>query len=294
MLVEADGLTKRYGSFTALANCSFGVARGEVFGLLGPNGAGKTTLLRLLMGFLRPTAGRATIDGLDVYRHSAEVHRRVAYLPGDVRLFRRMRGHRLVDFFVRVRGGRDLRRSRQLAERLNLDLSQRIATMSTGMRQKLALVVTLSPDVPVIILDEPTSNLDPSVRRQVMAMVCDARREGRTVILSSHVLPEVEETCDRVAILRSGQMVATQVMAQLRRQHRIRAKLTGDVPPVPERFRSQLSITTDGNSHVLIDAPGEMAPLFGWLATLPLEQVTIEPVGLRRVYEEYHRDEGAA
>ena len=289
MLVQTHALAKAYGGVDALSDFTFGVEHGEVFGLLGPNGAGKTTLLRLLMGFLRPTSGRATIDGLDVYRQAVDVHRRVAYLPGDVRLFRPMRGQAVLDFFVRARGQRDLRPARQLARRLQLDLSRRVASMSTGMRQKLALAVTLSADVPLLILDEPTSNLDPSMRGEVTDLVCAARRQGRTVLFSSHVLSEVEQTCDRVAILRQGQLVAQQTMSELRRQHRIQARLTRELPEVPEAFRDQLAITTGDDRQVIIDTPAELAPILGWLATLQLEEVSIEPVGLRRVYDQYHR-----
>ena len=293
MLIQTNGLAKTYGSVYALSNFTFGVERGEVFGLLGPNGAGKTTLLRLLMGFLRPTSGQATINGLDVYRRAVEVHRRLAYLPGDVRLFRQMRGQSVLDFFVHARGQRDMRPARQLARRLELDLSRRVAYMSTGMRQKLALAVTLSADVPLLILDEPTSNLDPSMRSEVTALVCDARRQGRTVLFSSHVLSEVEQTCDRVAILRQGQLAAQQTMSELRRQHRIQARLTRDLPEVPEAFRDQLSITTNDNRQVTIDTPAELAPILGWLATLQLEEVSIESVGLRRVYDQCHQIERA-
>ena len=289
MLVAIRSLTKAYGSTTALADCTLDVRPGEVFGLLGPNGSGKTTLLRLLMGFLRPTSGSATIAGLDTYRQAVEVHRQVAYLPGDVRLFSRMRGRTLLDFFVHVRGQRDVRGARQLAERLDLDLSRRVAYMSTGMRQKLALVVTLSVDVPLLILDEPTSNLDPSVRSEIMALVDEARRAGRTVLFSSHVLPEVEETCDRVAILppgtargRAGHVPAAPAASHTRR-------LTRDMPEVPAPLRQQLSITTGAGRRVTIDTPAELAPILGWLASLPLEDISIEPLGLRPIYDQYHR-----
>ena len=186
-----------------------------------------------------------------------------------------------------------MRPARQLARRLELDLSRRVAYMSTGMRQKLALAVTLSADVPLLILDEPTSNLDPSMRSEVTALVCGARRQGRTVLFSSHVLSEVEQTCDRVAILRQGQLAAQQTMSELRRQHRIQARLTRDLPEVPEAFRGQLSITTDDNRQVTIDTPAELAPILGWLATLQLEEVSIEPIGLRRVYDQCHQIERA-
>ncbi len=202
MYVETHSLAKRYGQFTALAGCTLSIPRGEVFGLLGPNGAGKTTLLRLLLGFLRPTGGRALVDGLDCYRDSLAVHRRVAYLPGEARLFRQMNGHDTLQFFAEMRGSRDAARGTAIADRLGLDLDRQVAAMSTGMRQKLALAATLAADTPLVILDEPTSNLDPTVRGDVMGLVAEAKRAGRTVIFSSHVLSEAEQTCDRVAILR--------------------------------------------------------------------------------------------
>jgi len=292
LLVETESLTKRYGRVTALDDCTLSVKQGEVFGLLGPNGAGKTTLLRLLLGFLRPTSGQATIGALDCYRQSVDVHRRVSYLPGDVRLFRGMRGRDVIRFFAGMRPGGDVRRSRELAKRLDLDLTRRVAYMSTGMRQKLALAVALAPDVPLVILDEPTASLDPSARGNVMARVRQAQAAGRTVLFSSHVLSEVEQVCDRVAILRQGQLVHTQVMSELRQQHRIRARLTGPLSPAPEQLGDELSIRTESGGDVTIDTPGELSPLLGWLATLPLEKVKVEPVGLRAVYDRYHSNGG--
>ena len=188
MLVRSQSLSKRYGRLAALHDCSFDVARGEILGLLGPNGAGKTTLLRLLTGYLKPTAGRATIDGLDCYRQSVEVHKRLAYLPGDARLFRNLNGRQTLDFFARLRTTATLTRALQLAERLQLDLTRRVRQMSTGMRQKLALAIALTPDVPLVILDEPTANLDPTVRRDVIELIREARAHGKTVVFSSAVL----------------------------------------------------------------------------------------------------------
>ena len=288
-LVQTVRLGKCYGSVTALVDCSLDVRAGEVFGLLGPNGSGKTTLLRLLMGFLRPTTGRAEINGLDCYRQSVEVHRLVSYLPGDVRLFRQMRGRDVLRFFSGVRRRGDFRRSLELAERLDLELSRKVAFYSTGMRQKLALAACLAVDAPLLILDEPTSNLDPTIRGEVLSIVREARQAGRTVIFSSHVLSESEQVCDRVVILRNGLAVHTQVLADLRRRHRICARLKGPWQPPPDQLAKQLTITNNGKGEVLIDTPGELSPLLGWLAELPLEEVKIEPLGLRSVYDRYHR-----
>jgi len=287
--VETHSLTKSYGDFTALNSFSFGVARGEVVGLLGPNGAGKTTLLRTLMGFLKPTSGHASIDGLDCYRQSFEVHRRVSYLPGDARLFRTMRAREVIDFFTTVRRDGSRGRAEKLAhDRFGLDLSRPVTAMSTGMRQKLALAVTLAVDTPLVILDEPTSNLDPTMRADVAALVSEAKAAGRTVIFSSHVISEVEQVCDRAIILRGGKLVHTQVLSELKRKHRIRAQLTGPLPPMPESFGGQVSLTKGEAGDLLIETPGELSGMLGWLATLPLAEVRIEPVGLNALYEQFH------
>lgn len=291
-IVETHGLTKRYGAVMSLCDCTLAVRRGEVFGLLGPNGAGKTTLLRVLMGYLRPSAGSAAIDHLDCYQRSLEVRQRVAYLPGEARLFRQMRGYEVLRFFSRVRSDNGFVRSRELADRLGLDLSRRVSAMSTGMRQKLALSAVLAVDAPLLILDEPTSNLDPTVRSEVIALVSEARGAGRTVIFSSHVLSEVERVCDRVALLRRGELVHLQPMGELRRRHRIRAKLAGELPPLPSQLAAQLNVQFGGQGEVILETDGELAPLFGWLAHAPLTEVRIEPVGLSAIYEKFHSSAG--
>jgi ABC-2 type transport system ATP-binding protein len=204
-----------------------------------------------------------------------------------------MRGRDVLAFFADMRPGGDRRRSQQLAERLELDLSRRVALMSTGMRQKLALAATLAADAPLLILDEPTNNLDPTVRGVVMALVAEARQQGRTVLCSSHVLSEVEQMCDRVIILRDGRLVHTQIMSDLRRRLRIRAKLNGVLPEPPEDLRPGLSIQVAGDRDVTIDTSADPAPLLRWLSTAPLEQIRIEPLGLRAVYDRFHGEKAA-
>ncbi|MEX2187064.1 MAG: ABC transporter ATP-binding protein [Pirellulales bacterium] len=295
MLIETFNLTKRYGSLAALDDCSLGIRPGEVFGLLGPNGAGKTTLLRLLLGFLRPTSGRAVVDGFDCVRESLAVRRRVAYLPGEARLFRSMRGHEVLGLLAGLRpgGGPQHKRSLAIAERLELDTSRRVAMMSTGMRQKLALAATMAADTPIVILDEPTANLDPTVRHTVLAMVREAKAGGRTVVFSSHVLAETEEACDRVAVLRSGKLVHVQSIAELRRRHRIYLRMN-DAMQAAEFPHPSGALGEDFQPHrtadgwTVIDTAGELRPLLGWLATLTLDEIRIEPLGLRAVYESFH------
>ena len=288
MIVCTAGLTKRYGSFAALDGCTLEVREGEVFGLLGPTGAGKTTLLRLLLGYLGPTAGTATVAGFDCATQSLEVRTRTAYLPGEARLFRRMNGHAVLDFFSGLR--RECRRetATAVADRLSLDCSRQVARMSTGMRQKLALAVVLATDVPLVILDEPTANLDPTARSVVLDLVREARADGKTVIFSSHVLSEVEETCGHVVIMRAGRVVHEQSIEALRRGHRIRAHLQGRFPGVPVEFAGRLTATMVGVDRVVMETDEPLAPLLGWLSTLPLAEVRVEPVGLQAVYDRFH------
>ena len=294
MLIATEALAKHYGAITALDDCTFAVQQGEILGLLGPNGAGKTTLLRLLLGYLKPTAGRAAIDGLDCYRQSVEVHRRLTYLPGEARFSRRLTGRETLEFLAALRRESSLARALEIAERLRLDLSRRVGEMSTGMRQKLGLAAALAPDVPLLVLDEPTENLDPTVRSDVLALVREARTAGRTVLFSSHVLSEVEQTCDRVILLKEGRLVESIRVADVLRQHRIRARLTGPLQPAPPELAAGLQITQQSAQEVEIITPGELTSLLGWLAEQPLAELQIEPVGLRTVYARLHEQEPAA
>ncbi|MBY0586832.1 ABC transporter ATP-binding protein [bacterium] len=287
-LIQTDGLTKQYGSLLALDHCKLGVNEGEVFGLLGPNGSGKTTLIRLLMGYLKPTAGWAKIDNLDCYHDSVAVHARLSYLPAEVRLFFNMRGRDVLKFFARMHPAGDFERAIQLAERLELDLSRLVAFCSTGMKQKIALVSTLATRTPLVILDEPTSALDPTVRREVMALINEAKREGRTIIFSSHVLSETEATCDRVCILRRGKLVHTEALASIKREHRIRARITGPFPTIPDNLRQDVELLESSEKEVVMQTASDVATLFGWLGTLPIDQVRIDPISLQAVYDRYH------
>ena len=291
--VETKSLTKRFGSVTALDHCSLHVDRGEVFGLLGPNGAGKSTLIRLLLGFLNPSSGSASIDGLDCNSRRVQVHQKVSYLPGDARLFRMMRGRQVLKFFCDMRSDSDYQTALNLADRLELDISRLVAFMSTGMRQKLALSVCLASSAPLLILDEPTANLDPTVRGEVIKLVDEARQSGRTVIFSSHVLSEIEDVCDRVGILRAGELVHVQCLTELMQKHRIKARLASDLPEIPEHLKSLLTIRKE-EGRVQIETPGELSAVLHWLANANLQDIYVQPIGLRSVYDQYHHPSLAA
>ena len=296
-LVTTEQLTKvfRCGGksgptsyLAALSDCTLEVQQGEIFGLLGPNGAGKSTLLRLMLGFLKPTSGNAYVGQRNCSTQSIEVRRQVSYLPGDVRLFRNMNGHRFLKFMAALRKETKSKRSYQLAEELNLDLSRRISNMSTGMKQKLALVNSLATDTALIILDEPTSNLDPTIRQTVLDIAIRLQQAGKTIVFSSHVLSEVEAICDRVAFLRGGELVHMQPMSELKQRHRISARLKDPLPQLPELFQSAVIIRYPTDQQVEIDVTGDLAPLLNWLAQANLSQMQIAPIGLAPIYEQYH------
>ncbi len=290
-IVRTVGLTKTYGDFTALSDCTVDVRRGEIFGLLGPNGAGKTTLIRSLMGFLQATSGHCTVDGFDPAIDGVGVRARVAYLPGDARLPRHMRGGGVLKFFSEMHPSGNLDRSIAVAERLELNTKTRVAFMSTGMRQKLALAVVLGLDTPLLILDEPTANLDPTVRANVLDLVVEARSRGRTVMLSSHVLSEIEETCDRVAFLRKGKLARELTMSDLFQRHRVTARWSDNEIVVPDEFSDAVRVkklVRNKTELLCIDTAGDLSPVLGWLDSLQLENVRIEPLGLRAIYDSVH------
>lgn len=215
-VIATEELTKSYDGRHGIVDVTLEVRAGEVFGFLGPNGAGKTTTIRLLLDLIRPTAGRAWVLGLDAREGSLEIRRRVGYLPGELALWERMTGAELLAFLGELRGGVDRRAVAELAERLDCDLSARIGSLSHGSKQKVALIQAFMHRPELLILDEPTTGLDPLMQEEFQRMVAEVRAEGRTVFLSSHILREVERTCDRVGIIREGRLVAVEDVGDLR------------------------------------------------------------------------------
>jgi ABC-2 type transport system ATP-binding protein len=284
-IVQVDGLTKQYGNFRALDGCCLSVPEGSVFGLLGPNGAGKTTLIRSLLGYLRPSSGSATVDGFDCARESLAVRERVSYLPAETKLFRTMRGKACIEFFTSIHPRGDFTRAKRIAERLQLDTSRRVAFMSTGMRQKLAISCVLSCNSRVIILDEPTANLDPNVRQEVLSLVMEAQSRGATVIFCSHVLSEIEEICDYAAFLRRGKVVESLNLSSLPTIHRISFQSDEGIPDVTAGD-CVLSKTADG--RMVTEVTGDMHSQLQWLSNSQVKNLTIESIGLRSVYERIH------
>jgi ABC-2 type transport system ATP-binding protein len=286
MLLHTEHLTKDYGRFRALDNLNLTLHAGEVFGLLGPNGSGKTTALRLLLGFLRPTTGRAVINGHDCWHDSVNARRQVAYLPGELRLYDNMTGRQLVAFLNRLHGHPPNAELDGLARRFDIDLDRPLSQMSSGMKRKVALLSVLTPHAPLLILDEPTNTLDPTMRDELLLQLRRARGAGQTVLFSSHVLSEVEQVCDRVGILQRGRLVHLQTMAELRESRRIRASSRhgfADLPDLPGLQR------TERQDHQLtLEYNGPLPPLLEWLSRQAVEDLRVEPLGLAPIYHRYH------
>jgi ABC-2 type transport system ATP-binding protein len=226
--IRTEGLVKSFGHIRALDGLDLTVRTGEVHGFLGPNGAGKTTTIRVLLGLLRADAGTASLLGGDPWREATALHRRLAYVPGDVTLWPNLSGGEVIDLLGRLRGGLDKRRRAALLERFDLDPRKKGRTYSKGNRQKVALVAALASDVELLLLDEPTSGLDPLMEEEFREVIReDQRTSGRTVLLSSHILAEVEALCDRVTIIRAGRTVETGTLTELR--HLTRTSIDAEV-----------------------------------------------------------------
>jgi ABC-2 type transport system ATP-binding protein len=287
-LLVAENLTKDYGSFRALDAVDLEIAPGEIFGLLGPNGSGKSTALRLMLGFLKPTLGRAVVAGFDCWTQGVEARKRVAYLPGELRLYETMTGRRLVKFLAGLRGDTPGPEVESLAKRLDIDIDRPLVHMSSGMKRKVALLTVLVPNVPLIVLDEPTNTLDPTMRDELLDQLRHAKARGQAVLFSSHVLHEVEAVSDRVGILRQGRLVHLQAMADLREGRSVHARLTATLPfngPDGERL-SKDAVTPDG--RLSLEYRGPLPALLDWLAKQALDDLRVEPLGLGPIYRKFH------
>lgn len=288
-LISTLGLTKRYGGVTALSGFTLDIREGEVLGLLGPNGSGKTTTIRLILGLIKPTAGRAQIAGHDCWRDSLHVRRLVSYIPGELRLPGQLRGYQLLRFYSDLRGGAGLDRAVAIAERImRLDLRRKVRAYSTGMKQKIALALAFADPVDILILDEPTSALDPSARGDVLSLINEARASGQTIIFSGHVLSEVEQVADRVAIMRRGRLMHIEDMHERRSVRMLLVRFSGPAPDgAPDEL--QLVLREVKNDVYLFEHRGEAAtPLLHWLAAQGVDDIAIGTEDLRTLYDRFH------
>ena len=220
-MLKVSQLTKKFGTFTALNGVNFEVGEGEIFGFIGPNGAGKSTTIRILLGLIQATSGEATIFGKNVWSDAVEIHKRLAYVPGDVHLWPNLTGGEVIDLFGKLQGGMNQNRRDELIARFDLDPTKKCRTYSKGNRQKVALVSAFASEADLFILDEPTSGLDPLMEQIFQESVLELKEQGKSVLLSSHILSEVEKLCDRVGIIRQGEIIESGTLEDLRHLTRI-------------------------------------------------------------------------
>ena len=294
-VIETRGLTKRYGRETtpALADLELQVEPGEIFGFLGPNGAGKSTTIRLLLGFLHPTSGAATVLGQDIGTGSVEIRRRTGYLPGGIAFWDGLTGERLLDELAAMSGRPPVRRE-DLADRLELPIAtirRPIRDYSRGMRQKLGIIQALQHDPELAILDEPSEGLDPLMQLAFYEILEDLRKEGRTIFFSSHILSEVERICDRVAIVRHGRLVALEDVGSLleRRKRNVELRFDGDPPRLDQLLGvSDVRVVAD---RLTCRLEGDVGPFLQAIAATRVHDLTIEPARLEDAFLEYYADD---
>ncbi len=290
-VIEIKNLTKSFGTQQALRGLNLTVQPGEVYGFIGPNGAGKTTTIRILLGMLRQDSGHATLLGGDPWHDAVALHRRLAYVPGDVTFWPDLTGGEVIDLLGRLHGGFDPDRRQQLLARFQLDPTQRCRTYSRGNRQKVALVAAFSATAELLILDEPTAGLDPLMERVFQMCVDETRQAGKTVFLSSHILAEVEAICDRVGIIRQGQIVETGTLAELR--HLTRTQITAvTAHPMTglETMNGIHDLTYDGERwRFAVDADA-MPEVIRVLAPLGVTSLTAEPPTLEELFLHHYAD----
>jgi ABC-2 type transport system ATP-binding protein len=277
-VINTIGLSKQYGKQRALHDLNLEVHAGEVLGYLGPNGAGKTTTIRLLLGLISPTAGSATIFGLDVHRDAPEVHRHLAYVPGDPNLWPGLTGKQTLALLGRTHGAFDQAYRDELVKRFDFDPTKKVRSYSKGNRQKLNLIAALMTRAELLILDEPTSGLDPLMEQRFRESIEEAKHNGQTVFLSSHILSEVEALCDRVAILRDGELLEIGTLAEMRHLAAVEVEATFDGPPPDVTNVPGVSAPVVEGRRLRCHVTGSIQPLLSVLAASGVrEMLSAEP-----------------
>lgn len=291
--LKSEGLTRLYRNGRGIRDINLAVEPGEVFGFLGPNGAGKTTFIRTVLGFMHPQKGQASIQGVDAIAQSRAARRKVGYLPSDPALYDFLTGAQNIEFALAVRGVKDRSRMKHLADRLDIDLKLRLKTLSRGNKQKVAIVAALAHDPDLLILDEPTSGLDPLVQETFGALIREEQARGKTVFMSSHVLSEVEQLCDRVAFIRDGGIVQVGTVEQMKKQRvkYVTLQAADGLPDLSQRPGIK-DWSAKGNK-AQFTLSGSLDSLVAELAKIPLTDLTVSDPPLEEVFRAFYGGGGA-
>ena len=294
--IRTEGLTKHYGEVRALVDLDLAIRPGEVFGFLGPNGAGKTTMIRTILDEIRPTAGKASILGLDSHLQSVEIRDHIGYVPGDLALYPNLTGRDTLTYFANLRGGVDWDFVGTLADRLGADLTKKVGDLSSGNRQKIGLIQAFMNRPDVLIMDEPSSGLDPLVQREFQTMMREVAADGRTVFLSSHTLSEVQRVADRVGIIRRGYLIAVEGVADLRSKAIRTVNLFFDEPVERSVFEPLPGVrgVVVEDHHVTLSFDGQMETLLRVAAAkYSLLDITTHEADLEEIFLTYYEDVSA-
>jgi ABC-2 type transport system ATP-binding protein len=293
--IETFGLTKTFGRTHAVEGLDLRVDTGEVFGFLGPNGAGKTTTIRLLLALHRPTSGRVAVLGLDPAADSVAIHRRIGYLPGELALYPRMTGQRHIDWFARARRVRDLSVARELARRFSAVLDRPLGELSKGNRQKIGLVLAFMASPELLVLDEPTTGLDPLMREEFERLVREVAAEGRTVFLSSHELDEVQRLADRVAIIKDGRLMTTQSVRVLQASapRTMHVRFRQPVDPAVFTSLAGTTVTASDGTRLELEVTGQIGPLLRLIADNEPVDLTSRHADLDELFLAFYRESSA-
>jgi ABC-2 type transport system ATP-binding protein len=294
VILRTERLTKRFGSTLALDALDLEIGPGEVFGYLGPNGAGKSTTIALLLGLARPTSGRAELFGLDAWRDAVEVHRRLAYVPSEATLWPSLTGEEVLSFLARVHGSVDDRYRDELVEHYELDVAKKIRAYSHGNRQKVLLVAALATRADLLLLDEPTTGLDPLMEQVFRACVREARDRGQTVFLSSHILSEVEAVCDRVAMLRNGRLIESGRLDVLRSLATTHLTATLAAPPPDLGSVSGVAHVVVDGTTVECDVVGDIEPILRVLTGIGVQHLATHEPSLEELFVAHYGPDRAA
>lgn len=288
-VVEVKNVSKSFGNFTALHSIDLNVKKGEVFGFIGPNGAGKSTTIRILLGILKPNGGTARIFRMDAWKDAVEIHKRISYVPGDVNLWPNLTGGEVIDLFMQLQGSKNKEKRDALIKRFDLDPTKKCRTYSKGNRQKVALIAAFASDAELYILDEPTSGLDPLMERIFQECVEEVKNEGKSVLLSSHILSEVERLCDRVSIIREGKIIETGTLAQLR--HLTQTIFTVDTEKEVEGLEKIVGISDlikEGNHLSFQVENDKISEVMSYLVSFGIKNIQSTPPTLEELFMRHY------
>lgn len=288
-MIEVKKLSKIYSNEKGIFELDFTVSEGEAFGFLGPNGAGKTTTIRNLLGFTNPTSGSCSINGLDCRKNAAEIQKTLGYVPGEISFFDNMTGMQFMKFIADMRGINDTKRRDNLIERFELESHRKIRKMSKGMKQKLGLITALMHDPSVIILDEPTSGLDPLMQKRFIELIIEEKQSGKTILMSSHIFDEVDRTCDRVAIIREGRIVAIEdinsLKSSLRKSYIVTVASNSDIEKIKT---SNLDYQVIDDNTVEIFISNNYDDMLSTLASCKVTNLDVSTQNLEQIFIQYY------